>query len=181
MAWKSGCDIFLCTSFGLQNTYGQEIELILLACQRSQCWLVFSSPSWGLSPRQEPAVYADENDARFDLIYMNTWCSWNAYACMQLVGGPSASFISLLLRVCAWLCRVTCNWGKACTKGWLPGRVRQPRLMGRTYGDAQYSMSFAIECHLRSPVGLRQVWWLVLPGKALPTLASTCERIDIVD
>src|SRR5215216_7884735 len=39
---------------------------------------------------------------------------------------------------------VTCNFGKAMYNGWLPGRTRQPlRLTSRTYGDAQYSMSFA--------------------------------------
>ena len=30
---------------------------------------------WGPSPRQVPTIYADENDAKCDLIYMNMRCS----------------------------------------------------------------------------------------------------------
>ena len=37
--------------------------------------------------------------------------------------------------------RITCNSGKTCIERWLPDRVRQPRLMGKTYEDVRYSRS----------------------------------------
>ena len=97
----------------------------------------------------------DENDATCDLIYMIMLCM---HAC-NLPWGP----LALRLFLCCsgsslgFVQKVTYNFGKACTKGWLSGRARQPRLTGRTYRDTQYYMSFAIECHLRSLDGLRRV------------------------
>ena len=58
-------------------------------------------------------LHVDENECRMQsylYVYANAHemlmqCSWNAHVCMQLgQGPPSASFISLLLRVIVWLC-----------------------------------------------------------------------------
>ena len=59
-------------------------------------------------------LIAEGNNATYSLIYMIMRCSCYAYACMQVIGAPSASFIYLLLRVCAWLC----------TKGYMQHRPR---------------------------------------------------------
>ncbi|XP_044412837.1 probable protein transport Sec1a isoform X4 [Triticum aestivum] len=49
--------------------------------------------------------------------------------------------------------------------------ARQPRVMCRTCEDAQYSMSCAPECHLRSPDGLRQI-----AGKLNVIIREQCLR-----
>ena len=100
---KSG-EVFLCTSYSLQNTNGQEVELICLACRRSQCWSIFPTPCRGQVHGRNLQLHADGNDARCDPIYMHMQmlmkCLCNAlgmlmHAC-NLVGAPhSASFISL--------------------------------------------------------------------------------------
>src|SRR3954466_7736079 len=89
--------------------------------------------------------------------------TWGASA-SYLLPGSAPGFVQ----------RITCNSDKTCTKGWLPDGVRQPRLTGKTYEDAQYSRNCSPECHLRSRGGRRRASRLVSPGKGLPTLASTC-------
>src|SRR3954469_10501218 len=60
---------------------------------------------------------------------------------------------------------------RLCTEGWLPDGVRQPRLTGETYEDAQRSRSCSPERYLRSQGGQRQAYRLVSPGKGLPTFS----------
>ena len=52
---RSG-EVFLCTSYSLQNTNGQEVELIWLAWRGPSCRGISSSPYQKPSPRQEPGV-----------------------------------------------------------------------------------------------------------------------------
>src|SRR3954462_12655893 len=51
--------------------------------------------------------------------------------------------------------KITCNSGKTCTKGGCRSGVRQPRLTGKTYEDAQHSRSCSPECYLRPQGGQR--------------------------
>ena len=97
---KSG-EVFLCTSFSLQSTYGQELELICLACQRSQCWSSSSTPCRSQVHGRNLQLHADENDSGRDPIYMQMQmlmkCLCNAlgmlmHAC-NLVGGPPQCFV----------------------------------------------------------------------------------------
>jgi hypothetical protein len=60
---KSG-GVFLCTSYNLQNTNGQEVELICLACRGSQCRAIFSTPCQGQVHGRNLQLHADENKCR---------------------------------------------------------------------------------------------------------------------
>ena len=112
--FQKSCEVLLCTSPSLQNTNGQEIELICWACWGSQHWFIFPTPCRDQVHGRNLQLHADGNDARCDPIYMHMQmlmkCLWNAlgmlmHAC-NLVRGPPA----LRLFLCCsgsspWLCR----------------------------------------------------------------------------
>ena len=101
---KSG-EVFSCTSYSLQNINGQEVELICLACRGSQCRAIFSTPCQSQIHGRNLQLHADENECRMRS-YLYAYANAHEmlmHAC-NLSGARSVSFISLLLRVCAWLC-----------------------------------------------------------------------------
>src|SRR3989337_2530968 len=89
--------------FSLYRTCMDKKELICLACRGRyvglSSFLLFGTGSTARTLQ----LSAEENNATYALIYMIMRCSCYAYACMQVFGAPSALFIYLLLRVCAWL------------------------------------------------------------------------------
>ena len=60
---RSG-EVFLCTSYSLQNTNGQEVELICSACRGSQCWAIFSTPCGSQVHGENLQFHVDENECR---------------------------------------------------------------------------------------------------------------------
>ena len=110
-------------------------------------------------------LHVDENECRMKsylYAYANAYAVILVCSCMHaiLVGPPIALLYFLLHGVIS----------PALYKGLHAAEARPVQMggcregpdsrafTGRTCGDAQYSMSFAIVCHLQSPYGLRQVW-----------------------